>query len=227
MIESAQILLIDEDELLQELIETVLYLHNPAYQLYKARSLNQASDLLEQTKFDLVITEVEFSSGIIFEDVAQFVMDVHNRLPAPAVLALTCGTLIKDGVRLHVDAWLPKPPAVDTLLEKVDNLINSTRESVLRGVSLNSFLQVLAHETKSCTVSVRSGEKTGKLFFELGTLIHAETDDEAATGAALQILSWTHCVVRIGTITEAPHTIHKTLTSLLMEAAMSRDLATQ
>jgi DNA-binding response OmpR family regulator len=226
MIESAQILLVDEDDLLQDFLQSVIYLHNPAYQLFKAHNFGEAAVLLEKTKFDLVITEVEFSEGTSFKEVTQFVLSLQKYRPVPMVMALTSGALLKDGVRLHVDDWLPKPPAADALLAKVDDLINATKESVLRGVSVNSVVQMLAHDTKSCTVIVFSGNQKGRLYLNNGELVHAdvETSEVNPTEAAKSILSWSHCVVRLAPPSRTLRSINRSLTSLLIEAAMHRDV---
>lgn len=60
----------------------------------------------------------------------------------------------------------------------------------LHGVSLPAFLQMLAQERTSCTVTVSTeGGGTGHFFFRAGTLIDADWDGKAGAQAAHELLA--------------------------------------
>jgi DNA-binding response OmpR family regulator len=214
------ILLIDEDEFLLELLENSIYLHNPLYHTLRATSIKQALEILNSHRIDLVITEVEFSNG---PDIAQFLVGLQKRTPPPAVIALTASNVIKER-RLRVNTVMSKPPAAELLLSRVDQLIRAARESVLRGVSVESFLQMVAHDGKTCTLTVTAGQRTGRIYLRNGKLIHADAGNVQSKAAAIAILSWKDCTIRICDGCNVVPSITEPLTNILLEACVYRDL---
>ena len=220
MAQSPNILLVDEDEILLEMVEASIYLHNPEYHVFKAHSIPAALGMLNAHRMNLVITELEFSDG---HDVAQFLVGLQKRTPPPMVLALTASSLMSRPTRLRVNAWMPKPPAAEQLLQRIDELVQSTRESVLRGISLESFLQMVSHDRKSCTLTITSGRRVGHLYQSHGNLIHADTEEHQAKAAFLRILSWPDCTIRVSDSCSVMPSIDESLTNLLMDACLYRD----
>lgn len=218
---SAHILLIDEDEMFLEIIESAIYLHNPAYRIHKANSLKSAVMHLGANHVDIVVTEVEFSTG---GEMAQFLLGLQKRTPPPVVVALTGASMLNQRHRLRVNAWLTKPPEPDALLARIDELAASVRDSVLRGVSLESFLQMIAHDRKTCTLTITAGPRVGRMYLQNGRLVHADTPAVQSKAAAMAILSWPECTIRISDGCNAVPSISDPLTTILLEACVYRDL---
>ena len=61
--------------------------------------------------------------------------------------------------------------------------------SSFQGISLESFLQMLEHERKSCTIDVHSGDVKGSFFFQEGELIDAEYGQQKGIDAAYGLLA--------------------------------------
>lgn len=60
----------------------------------------------------------------------------------------------------------------------------------IEGISLASFLQLLEHERKSCTLEVSNDNNSGRIYFHDGNLVDAEYGDLCGLDAAYAILSW-------------------------------------
>ncbi len=217
---NANILLVDEDEMLMEILEAALYLHHPGYRVFQANGIAAATSILNTQQIDVVITELEFHNG---GDVSQLLLGLGKRQSPPVVLVLTARPLMNGTDRFRVNAWISKPPEPDAFLRRVDELVNSTQGSVLRGISLDGFLQLVGHDRKTCTITVTSGRRTGNLYVKNGELIHADSGTMQSRAAALDVLAWPDCTIRVGDHCDVSATIHESLTNFLLDACLYRD----
>jgi len=221
MSEPTHLLLVDPDPLLQEMIETGLRLFNPSFVVLKADSPEMALLLLHRYKVELVITELEFprsgKRGI------ELLLDLETLSPRLPVIVLTEASLDDFRELLRARAFLAKPPDMDSLLHKVHQLVQESRESILRGISLESFLQVLEVERKTCTLTITSGHLVGRLYVHDGTLIHAETERYESKAAAFAMLSWPDYSIKIVEKCDVQPTITDRLNAILMEWCVNKD----
>jgi hypothetical protein len=79
-------------------------------------------------------------------------------------------------------------------------------------------------ERKTCTLSIRSSDLEGRLFFRAGRLVGAETRDLKGQAAALEIVTWEHAEIEIADACPAVEPeIEATLSFLLMEGMRLKD----
>lgn len=238
--ETLFILMIDPDTLLQEMIESGLRLFNPAFVVLKAADPEAALPLLQGYKIEAVLTELEFGppsgptskfSGSLVRGRA-LLEELGRIAPRLPVIVLTEAPLARLPAGLPVAAVLGKPPDLDGLLRRINQLVQENRESILRGISLESFLQVLEVERKTCTLTISAPgpgaeggtrERIGRLYVHAGKLIHAETDDHEAKAAAFAMLSWPDYSIKIVEKCDAQPTITERLNAILMEWCVNKD----
>jgi DNA-binding response OmpR family regulator len=218
---ATHLLLVDPDPLLQEMVESGLRLFNPSFVVHKAEDPAAALALLRRFKIEVLITELDFppaSRGGI-----ELLLELERLLPQLPVIVLTETPL--DALRdlLRARAFLAKPPDMDSLLHKVHQLVQESRESILRGISLESFLQVLEVEKKTCTLTITAGHRVGRLYVHDGLLIHAETENSESKAAAFAMLSWPDYSIRIVEKCDATPTITDRLNAILMEWCVNKD----
>ncbi|MBL8681233.1 MAG: DUF4388 domain-containing protein [Myxococcales bacterium] len=80
--------------------------------------------------------------------------------------------------------------------------------SSMQRVSIATLAQQLALEGRSCVVSVRSGELSGRLFFRLGTVVHAECEGAPPSAAAHTLMTLRECETSIDALpATSPRTI--------------------
>jgi CheY-like chemotaxis protein len=226
------LLVVDPDPLLQEMVESGLRLFNPTFVVHKAAHPVGALSLLRRHKIEVLITELEFSpapqpAGPELPATRQggidLLLELERLLPQLPVIVLTETPLDELRDLLHARAFLAKPPDMDSLLHKVNQLVQESRESILRGISLESFLQVLEVEKKTCTLTVTAGHRVGRLYIHDGLLIHAETENFESKAAAFAMLSWPDYSIRIVEKCDATPTITDRLNAILMEWCVEKD----
>lgn len=220
---ATHLLLVDPDPLLQEMVETGLRLFNPAFVVLKAADPEAALELLRRYKVEVVITELEFPQATAKKRGIELLLDLETLSPQVPVIVLTEASLDEFRDLLRARAFLAKPPDMDSLLHKVHQLVQESRESILRGISLESFLQVLEVERKTCTLTITSGHRVGRLYVHEGILIHAETEHFESKAAAFAILSWPDYSIKIVEKCDALPTITDRLNAILMEWCVNKD----
>ena len=97
----------------------------------------------------------------------------------------------------------------------------------LVGLSLGSFLQVIAMDQQTCLLEIchTNGER-GRFFFIQGSLYDAQCGELEGEEAALELVSWEgvrFVVKKISEDVKIPRRINKSLISLLMESTRLRD----
>ena len=219
--EPIYILVVDPDPFLREMIEAGFRLFNPRFLVVQADHPESALRLLHRYDVEAVITEVRFPGSR--KSGSELLLDLEEYAPQLPVIVLTEAS---DGEVLglvQAEAVIAKPPDMDALLKKVNRAIQQSRASVLRGISLESFLQILQVEGKTCTLKVTSGDLTGRLYIHRGELIHAETGRFEAKAAAFAMLSWPDYSITIIERCEAEPTITERLNAILMEWCVKKD----
>ncbi len=219
MSSSYSILLVESDTLLREMISDVLALHREGLRVVAPQAAADAHDILSAHPIDLVISDgtSESGTGQLFRD---YVLDAWPEMPV--ILLMDPDILTK---REHTPslAVLERPPELDLLLKKVDELLAARKDSILHGIGLSSFLQMLHHDHSSCTLAVSSGNQTGHLFIREGKLIHASALRQEGRDAFFTIMGWPESTVRVIPRCHARVTIQETLTSLLLDWSLVVD----
>ncbi len=186
----------------------------------------EALEKLGATRFDLVVTDlnmpgiggVEMLAGISQAEFGGRVMVVSAYLTDETERAVR---------QLGAIACLEKPIDLTTLIELVRAAL-SHPESVLDGLTVAGFTQLLELEGKTCLLRVRSEGRQGDLVFEDGQLIDAVTEEVEGDRAALDILGWQGVVL---VLHEIPGSRRRRttlpLSHLLLDAARALDESNQ
>ena len=96
----------------------------------------------------------------------------------------------------------------------------------IHGISLPSFLQMSEMESATYTLKVTSGNRTGHLHIDGGSLIAAQVEDLAGTEAAYRIISWDNAAIQIEAADpDRGREIHDPLMSVMMESLKIKDEA--
>ncbi len=96
----------------------------------------------------------------------------------------------------------------------------------IHGISLPSFLQMSEMEGATYTLKVTSGNRTGHLHIDGGSLIAAQVEDLAGNEAAYRIISWDNAAIQIEAADpDRVREIHDPLMSVMMESLKIKDEA--
>ena len=93
----------------------------------------------------------------------------------------------------------------------------------LSGFALANFLQLINWEQKTCTLTVKSKEKVGYLYFKEGELINAETEGLEGETAATRIVSWKDTETEVEDICRAEKKVHTPLMYILLNSSRMKD----
>lgn len=219
------ILTVDPDHFLQEMIESGFGLFKPDWKLLKTDDPETARAMLHGYQVDAVITEIAFpanGTGAPEASAAGLLADLERSFPKVPVFVLT-EVPAEEVQSLTTADYIAKPPDMDYLIGKVHRAIQQNRGSVVRGISLESLLQLLELERKTCTLVVRSAHRVGRLYQRDGMLAHAETAELSGKPAAFAILAWTDYSIEILEECRAETSLGEGMNAILMEWCVQRD----
>ncbi len=113
-----QILLIDDDELILKVINRILT--REGYDVKTATNGKDAMELIEQQKFDLLITDIMMPYSNGFEVISKFKQH-PNADGVPIIVISSVGTenAVREGLNIGADDYLRKPIMPDELLIRV------------------------------------------------------------------------------------------------------------
>ena len=113
-----QILLIDDDELILKVINRILT--REGYEVKTATNGKDAMELIEQQKFDLLITDIMMPYSNGFEVISKFKQH-PNADGVPIIVISSVGTenAVREGLNIGADDYLRKPIMPDELLIRV------------------------------------------------------------------------------------------------------------
>lgn len=207
--------------MMQEMIAQGFTLYDRRFEVLEARDPEMALAILERRAVHAILTEFEFRNTEMSG--REFLRSLEKTVPQVPVLILTDADVEELKDLIEPVAIILKPPEMDYLLRKVDQIVHQSKESILRGISLESFLQVLEVERKTCTLTIISGSSIGRLYLHDGELIHAETGDLESKNAVFAMLGWQEYSIKIYETCDAEPTIQDRLNSILMEYCMHKD----
>ncbi|BBO68812.1 hypothetical protein DSCA_27420 [Desulfosarcina alkanivorans] len=94
----------------------------------------------------------------------------------------------------------------------------------IHGISLPSFLQMSEMEEATYTLKVTSGERTGHLYLDGGSLIAAAFEGQTGNDAAYRIISWDNAAIQIEAADpDRVREIHDPLMHVMMESLKIKD----
>jgi CheY-like chemotaxis protein len=185
----------------------------------------EAVAVLESERVDLVLTDLRMPDMDGFE-LLTFLRRNHAELPVILMTALgSAETAARLGTGGSLEC-LTKPFHLPELKRKIAEMLAQRVKGRVENISLASFLQLLEMERKTCTLSVRSIDREGKLYFRAGRLVGAATGGLSGRPAALEIVPWEHADIEIADGCPAfEDEIDVGLSYLLMEGMRIKDEA--
>lgn len=215
-----RILVVETDPLLREILASGLQLHNRRYRATAVSDAPSAYAALAAAEYDMVMAGLDLP---LPPDLLRFLGLLREVLPHVPVLLMTEAAPGALSAAAAYDVWVPRPPDMDELLAQADRLLRRSRQSVVRGLSLASLLQVIQMERKTCTLSVSGGGGYGQLGLRDGDLVHAQVGRTTGREALFTILGWPSPVLTIEDRCEAPSTLEGGVQQLLLEYYIDQD----
>jgi CheY-like chemotaxis protein len=217
------LLLVDDDAFVRSALARALT-RAGAFSVIPAQHGQHALEVLTTSRVDAMLTDLQMPVmdgltllGHLFER--------GIRLPVAVMTGFAIAPALRQ--QLHafgIAATFTKPVDVSVLADELQRALDPDTVGRIRGITLFGFLQLLEVEQKTGLVVVHAGGLEGRLYFEVGALVHAHTRGLEGVDAAYEILTWPDPTVEIF-YKRRPreHTVQERLQHVLMEAARLHD----
>ena len=224
-----KILLVDDDAGLVETYRGLLAALPSRPDVVSASTGTRALSLLKGDSFRLLICDLRMPKM----DGIQVLSIVRRSFPELRTVVITG---VQDeqfrsrAYALGVDMYWLKPNTkqdLEMFLQCIESLLGHDGEGGFRGVQSKGLMDILQMESlsqSSTVLRVTRGSLVGRLWFQSGELIDAETEGARGEAALQRILGW-----KSGTFENLPaepgreRTITKPLNALLLETAQAMD----
>jgi CheY-like chemotaxis protein len=227
------ILIVDDEEtILVTMVEWFASAYpNANYNILAANNGIEAIKILSTNKIDLLITDLNMPKMDGFELLTHMNNDYKS---IPVIVVSAFGTVdIKNKVKnMGAIRFITKPFTFDDL-DEIDfgsilspSATTKENKGYINGISLQSFLQLINIEGKTCTLTIKSKGKSGLIYIDKGELMNARTAELEGNKAAQEIITWNNDGLTIEIENRCPETEKKvayTIMSLLMESARLAD----
>ena len=215
------LLLVDPDSFLIEMLASGLALSRPRWEVVATRHPAEALEVLNRrSQFNVIISEVEFPPA---PDLGKaFIREASRRWPDIPIFVMTQAPA-EETHELDAAEYIAKPPDMDFLLSRVERVVRHRKQSLVRGFSLMTFLQILELEKKTCTLIVSHGGYVGEVYFRHGILLQARFDGLEGPEALFRMLSMRDHNLRVIDQCDAERQITASLSGLLMEWSVRED----
>ena len=184
----------------------------------------EAIKVLGATGVNLVVTDLRMPNMDGFELLAHM---SGNYPDIPVIVMTAYGTPeIEERLqKMGTFHYLEKPLDLNVLADKItDSLAAGASQDRIHGISLAAFLQLVEMENKTCTLTVKSHNAEGRLYFVKGELLQAETGNLQGEDAALDIVAWDNVVIEIQYVCAVQKkSIALPLAEILMEGFRLKD----
>lgn len=224
-----KVLLVDDDvDLLETYREMVAALPSKP-EVFTANTGTRALSLLKAEPFRLLVCDLKMPKM----DGLQVISIVRRMFPELRTVVITG---VEDehfrtrAYALGVDMYWLKPRTsqdMEMFMQCMESLLGQGGEGGFRGIQSKGLMDIIQMESlsqSSTVLRITRGSLVGRLWFQNGELVDAETDGARGEPAFQRILAW-----KSGTFENLPpepgreRTITKPLNALLLEAAQVLD----
>ncbi len=220
------VLVVDDDQIILTTIVNFLAAYSEDLELLTAENGRQAVEVLERQPVDLLLTDLYMPEMDGFELLAHMVRSFSS-VPVIVMSGYEVPEIGGEIERKGALHYLEKPFDFETLANTVQETLARTSKGHLTGISLLGFLQLLNFEKKSCTLTVSSDGRAGRIHVDEGELINADHDRLQGESAVFAILSWDDCEIDVSVPQHVERLIHRPLHGVILEAAKDLDESRQ
>ncbi len=194
-----KILIVDDDQAWLRLMQIELEDYSDSFSVLTAEDGNEALEKLKKEHVSFVVTDLRMP-GMDGYDLLSQVLKEYPDIPVYVITAYdkpkTRDVVFKSGAT----GYLTKPFSAEELVEAISHSLKKRAEGgSLHNVSLETFLQLIEMEQKTCTlhISDKQRKKGGVLFFRHGDIMNARIGNRQGKDAAYEILSWSNVSLSI------------------------------
>jgi len=182
----------------------------------------QAIEILNASKIDLVVTDLNMPVMNGFE-LLSYMNSHFSDIPAVVMTGFNSPAYKTRLAQLGFLHYLEKPFNIKVLQENIFEVLHNRNKGYLSCISLPNFLQTVEMDEKTLTLRIVSNEKFGYLHFDNGDLVDAETGNLIGVDAAVEILGWDEAEIKIQDLATKKRRIHASLMNILLDSSRAKD----
>jgi CheY-like chemotaxis protein len=192
------------------------------FKIIMAENGGQAMEMLRHEPVHVLVTDLNMPVMDGFNLIAK-ASRFYPQVPIIVMTGLDPSQHLNTPLQLGAIRILTKPPRLTMLMDAIRAAAALEPSGLIRGIGLNSILQLLNWEKKSCTLTVNSEAGMGLIYLKHGEVVHAAFKSDEALPAAYEILTWDRPDIEFVETCRVDQTINLPLTELLMNAAVLSD----
>jgi CheY-like chemotaxis protein len=192
------------------------------FKILMAENGGQALEILRHEPVHVLVTDLNMPVMDGFNLIAK-ASRFYPQVPIIVMTGLDENQHLNTPLQLGAIRILTKPPRLTLLMDAIRTAAAFEPAGMIRGIGLNSILQLLNWEKKACTLTINSEAGMGLLYLKNGEVVHAAYKAEEGLPAAYQILTWDRPDIEFVDTCRVQPTIDLPLTELLMNAALITD----
>lgn len=192
------------------------------FKFLMAHNGREALEVMQQEPIHVLVTDLNMPVMDGFNLIAK-VVRLYPQIPIIVLTGLSESQHLNTPLQMGAISILSKPPRLTLLMDAIRAAAQFEPSGMVRGIGLNSILQLLNWEKKSCTLTVKSEAGMGLLYLKQGEVVHAAYRAEEGLPAAYEILTWDRPDIEFVDTCRVEPTIDLPLTELLMNAALLTD----
>ena len=217
------VLLVDDEKLFLASLHDGLKNYSKDFAVVTAENGAKAVACLASKHVDLVITDLNMPVLDGFELLAHMSKS-YPHVPVAVMTAHGTPEIEKKIEELGVSNYIEKPVDFKALATLILNEFKFGSAGYIHGITLATFMQLIEMEKKTCTLTVKSENLLGHLFFRKGNLQHADAGSGTGIEAAYEMIAWPNAEIdispRCATKTKS---IDAPVTEILLEGCRRRD----
>ena len=220
---TTNLLLVEDDEFVRLSLARALN-RTGVFAVLPAENGQQALQLLDGQQVDAILTDLQMP----VMDGLTLLGHLLERGVALPVAVMTGHRITPElRERLHqygIAATFTKPIDISFLADELQRSLSPTTVGRMAGITLFGFLQLIEVEQKTGLIVVSAASEEGRIYFDHGRPVHAETRLTRGPAAVYEIVRWTDPKLEIFyKRTPRERTIKESLQHILMEAARLLD----
>ncbi len=226
-----KVLIVDDEETLTWSMSKSFSKDKDKFEVIVANSAEDALKVLgAQKNIKLVITDIRMP-GISGLDLLSKIRKEYPDVKVIIITAYGSPSVQREANMRGSLYYIEKPFEIKEIRKIIIDTLKEERkgfEGQLSDLLLTDVIQMKCLGKSSSSLSIKSGAREGKIFFNDGKIIHAETGNAAGEDAFYQILSWPEGTFA-STRADAPkkNTIEKDWQFLVMEGLRIADEASK
>ncbi len=217
------ILFVDDEKEFTKMMGVVL--RRKGYEVETAGEAGSALQKMRAGGYDLLVTDLNMPGM----DGIELIRQVRRTHPEQRIIVITgfpSRESQEEAFKLGTLNYIVKPFSPERFLELIEKSLKINGSRLVGSIELDceDLIQMCSLAAESLVLEIHKGNEVGRLYFDKGRVVHAETERNEGKAAFFEIQSWRSGIFKRESYSnQVSHTIDVSVDSLLLEGARLQD----